>query len=228
MNRVAAGLAALLLAACGSSGTPTAAGTPGGDPGPREEEGMVSEVVEFQTSDGATLHAQLSRHGELRARPLIVQFSPYGDTGRDLPDFGPAYNHVYVNVRGTGQSSGTWSAIGARDQQDIAEFLAWACHQPWSSGRIGLYGFSASAIAVYNSLHQQLECVEAAALMAGSADLYRDLLYPGGMFNLVPGAAVGFGVGLPLIAGGFTDFFQSGQLPLDAILSGAGFMGTIL
>jgi putative CocE/NonD family hydrolase len=131
-------------------------------------------------------------------------------------------------VRGTGQSSGTWSAIGARDQQDLAEFLSWACRQPWSNGRIGLYGFSASAIAVYNSLHLELECVEAAALMAGTADLYRDLLYPGGMFNLVPGAAVGFGVGLPLIAGGFLDFFQSGQLPLGAIASGVGFLGTIL
>ncbi|HSW15262.1 MAG TPA: CocE/NonD family hydrolase, partial [Solimonas sp.] len=68
----------------------------------------------------------------------------------------------------------------------------------------------------------------AATLMAGSADLYRDLLYPGGMFNLVPGAVVAFGAGLPLIAAGFIDFFSSGRLPIDAILSGTGFMGTIL
>lgn len=229
MKRLGLSLAALLLAACGASDpTSTATPGPGTDAEPREDLPPVTEAVEFETSDGARLHAQLSYHGKLKARPLIVQFSPYGDIGRDLPDFGAAYNHVYVNVRGTGSSSGTWSAIGHRDQQDVAEFLAWACHQPWSSGRIGLYGFSASAIAVYNSLHLPLECVEAAALMAGTADLYRDLLYPGGMFNLVPGAVVAFGAGLPLIAAGFIDFFTTGQLPIDAIFSGTGFLGTIL
>ncbi len=228
MRRAALLLAALLLSACGASSDPMAPGAGPDTPVPGEDAPKVSEIVSFQTSDGAELHVMLTGYGDLRARPVIVQFSPYGDIGRDLPDFGPAYNYAYVNVRGTGQSSGVWSAIGVRDQQDLAEFLGWACGQPWSSGRLGLYGFSASAIAVYNSMHQKLECVQAAALMAGSADLYRDLLYPGGMFNLVPGAAVGLGVGLPLVAGGFVDFFQSGQLPMDAIFSGVGFLGTIL
>jgi predicted acyl esterase len=219
-------LSALLLAACSGSSDPMGHGAVGPEPG--EDAPKVTEIVNFETSDGAELHVMLTGYGDLRARPVIVQFSPYGDLGRDLPDFGPAYNYAYVNVRGTGQSTGVWSAIGLRDQQDIAEFLTWACDQSWSSGRLGLYGFSASAIAVYNSLHQKLDCVQAAALMAGSADLYRDLLYPGGMFNLVPGAVVAFGAGLPLIAGGFIDFFSTGQLPLDAIFSGVGFLGTIL
>ncbi|AXQ30336.1 CocE/NonD family hydrolase [Solimonas sp. K1W22B-7] len=230
MKRAGLLLAALLLSACGGASDPMAQAPqgPGPDPDPREAPPPATEAVEFEASDGARLHAQLTYHGELKARPLIVQFSPYGDIGRDLPDFGAGYNHVYVNVRGTGSSTGTWSAIGARDQQDVAEFVAWACHQPWSNGHIGLYGFSASAIAVYNSMHLKLECVDAAALMAGTADLYRDLLYPGGMFNLVPGAVVAFGAGLPLIAAGFIDFFTSGQLPIDAIFSGTGFLGTIL
>src|SRR5207247_675594 len=73
-------------------------------------------------------------------------------------------------------------------------------HQPWSNGHIGLYGFSASAIAVYNSMHLPLACVDAAALMAGTNELYRDLLYPGGIPNVVPELVVGFGVGLPILA----------------------------
>ena len=63
--------------------------------------------------------------------------------GSDVPDFGPDYHHVFVHARGTGNSTGSWSAVGPRDQQDVAEFVAWACEQPWSNGRIGLYGFSA-------------------------------------------------------------------------------------
>jgi predicted acyl esterase len=222
-NRALLGALLLALGACTESQAPDSAALP--TPPPDAE--TVTETVVFAASDGAELVAQVRGVEPLQPRPLIVEFSPYG-IGSNVPDFGPDYNHVFVNVRGTGQSSGVWSAIGPRDQQDIAEFLAWACTQPWSNGRIGLYGFSASAIAVYNSLHQELACVQAAALMAGTADLYRDLLYPGGMFNLVPGAAVSLGVGLPLIGVGFIDFFTSGELPLDAIFSGAGFLGTIL
>jgi len=68
--------------------------------------------------------------------------------------------------------------------------VGWACHQPWSDGRIGLYGFSASAIAVYNAMHLSLPCVKGVALMAGTVDLYRDLLYIGGIPAAVPGAYV--------------------------------------
>ena len=121
-------------------------------------------------------------------------------------------------------STGVWSAVGPRDQQDVAEFLEWACTQPWSNGQIGLYGFSASAIAVYNSMHLPLACVKAAALMAGTNDLYRDLLYPGGIPNIVPGFVVGFGVGLPILAAS-PQRFQEGQSPLEPLAAGIGILG---
>lgn len=175
-------------------------GAPLGAPsGPPPNTSVSREALRFDTEDGETLFAQLRRVGPPEPKPVIVEFSPYG-MGSDVPDFGPDYHHVFVHARGTGNSTGSWSAVGPRDQQDVAEFVAWACEQPWSNGRIGLYGFSASAIAVYNALHLPLACVEAAALMAGTADLYRDLLYPGGMPNLVPAVAVGLGVGGPLLA----------------------------
>ncbi len=212
------------------AGQDNAAASPpqGEDSDNGETQQPVEETHEFLTSDGVALHFTVQGSEEIKPRPAIIQFSPYGDIGRDLPDFGPEYNHVYVNVRGTGQSNGTWSAIGPRDQQDISEFLTWACEQPWSDGHFGLYGFSASAIAVYNAMHLPMPCVEAAGLLAGTNDLYRDLLYPGGMFNLAPGAAVSLGVGAPIIAGGFLDLFLAAQPPVDPILSGLGFMGTIL
>ena len=40
--------------------------------------------------------------------------------------------------------------------------------QPWSDGRLGLNGFSASAITIYNSLHLRLPCVKAAVLKSGT------------------------------------------------------------
>lgn len=219
--------AAVALTACGDD---KAVPSPAISAGPDAYTGeIVSEVFMFSASDGARLRVTVRGDGELRPRPLIVEFSPYG-LGGDIPDFGAAYNHVRVEARGTGQSSGVWTAIGARDQQDVAEVLAWACEQPWSNGHTGLYGFSASAIAVYNSLHLPLACVDAATLMAGTNDLYRDLLYPGGTMNLVPGAAVGFGVGLPVIVGGMLTLLQEGDFAggLSSVFSGVGFLGTVV
>ncbi|MFN7151148.1 MAG: CocE/NonD family hydrolase, partial [Microthrixaceae bacterium] len=57
-------------------------------------------------------------------------------------------------------------------------------------GALALAGFSASAIMVFNSLHQELPCVKAAVLRSGTFELYRDLLVPGGVPNSVPGLAV--------------------------------------
>lgn len=199
-------LALPLLACTGASAPP---GAPAAAP---------AVAAKFQASDGAELHYVLMGD-ENAAKPLIVEFSPYGGAG--IPDFGPAYNHVFVHARGTGNSTGVWSAVGPRDQQDVAEFLEWACVQPWSNGHIGLYGFSASAIAVYNALHLPLACVDAAALMAGTNDLYRDLLYPGGIPNTVPEFVVGIGVGVPLLLSS-PERFRAGQSPLEGMQAGLG------
>ncbi len=196
--RLASLLAVSLFCACKGSGGNSLRATEGEPEPPPADTPVVTQTAKFAASDGAQLHVVLRGTDELSPKPLIVEFSPYGGAS-GVPDFGPAYNYAYVHARGTGSSTGVWGAVGSRDQQDVAEFLEWACQQPWSNGHIGLYGFSASAIAVYNSLHLPLACVDAAALMAGTNDLYRDLLYPGGMLNIAPAVVVGFGVGLPIL-----------------------------
>jgi uncharacterized protein len=150
---------------------------------------MVTRDVSFTASDGVRLHAVLGAEGTIAPRPTIVEFSPYAP-GCCASIAGPAYNYVQVHARGTGESDGRWTATGPRDQADVAEFLGWACHQPWSDGNLALYGFSASAIVAYNAMDLELPCLRTAVLMAGTADLYRDLLYIGGIPNFGPGAVV--------------------------------------
>src|SRR2546421_6611164 len=137
-----------------------------------------------------------------RARPVIVEFSPYGP-GTGTTSDGPAYNYLLVQIRGTGDSDGRFDALGARTQQDVVDSLRWACHQSWSDRRLGLNGFSASAITVYNSLHLKLPCVRTAVLRSGTFELYRDLLWPGGVSNSIPGAGVLALIGAPAAAEGF-------------------------
>jgi predicted acyl esterase len=127
--------------------------------------------------------------------------SPYGDSAA-VPEVSDAYNRLEVHVRGTGESDGSFDALGPRTQQDLAEVLGWACRQPWTNGRLGLWGFSASAIVAYNAMHLELPCVEAAVLGAGTHELYRDLLYPGGIPNLAPGLVVIGAIGGSTLAAG--------------------------
>ncbi len=117
----------------------------------------------FTTSDGVQLQTTLTTGDPAAQRPTIVELTPYGRPGASFTP-GPAYNHVLVQARGTGDSGGRFDAFGPRMQRDLAEVLGWVCQKPWSNGRLGLSGFSASAIAVYNSLHLDLPCVEAAVL----------------------------------------------------------------
>jgi len=161
---------------------------------------LVTKDVWFTADDGVTLHATLGGDGSFAQRPLIVEDTPYGLTNGVNPFAGSAYNYISLQWRGTGQSAGALTATGSRDQKDLAEFLGWACGQPWSNGSIGLYGFSASAIVAYNSMHRHLPCVKAAALMSGTVDLYRDLLWIGGIQNSAPGLYVEGGIFGPWLA----------------------------
>jgi uncharacterized protein len=161
---------------------------------PPSEGPFVSHDERFQASDGVELMVRVGGRGplvdgHLPARPVIIELSPYGP-GCCPEHGGPAYNHVQVHLRGTGASGGTFDSLGPRAQQDLAEVLDWACTQPWSDGRLGLWGFSASAIVVYNSLHQELPCLRTAVLGSGTYELYRDLLYPGGIPNALPALGV--------------------------------------
>ena len=156
---------------------------------------FVTENLSFRASDGTELHAEVGGTGSLTARPVIVEDSPYAPAVSTLAWVGSAFNVVELQWRGTGVSGGSLDAAGPEDQSDLSQFLGWACGQPWSNGRLGLYGFSASAIVVYNALHLPLPCVKAAALMAGTTDLYRDLLDIGGIPNITAGVYVEAAIG---------------------------------
>ncbi|HVT21547.1 MAG TPA: CocE/NonD family hydrolase, partial [Mycobacteriales bacterium] len=164
---------------------------------------FVQKALSFRAPDGTVLHASVGGFGSLEPRPVIVEDSPYSPDVSTLSWLGASYNYVELQWRGTGLSSGRLSTTGPADQHDLSAFLGWACRQQWSSGELGYYGFSASAIVAYNTMHLPMPCVKAAALMAGSVDLYRDLLDIGGIPNLAAGAYVEAAIGAPtLLASG--------------------------
>lgn len=173
-------------------------------PPARGQDGALQQRDRVEMSDGVPLEVKLgglAHDGALPPRPTIIEFTPYAPGDCPLR-YGDAYNYLCVHVRGTGASSGAFDKLGPAAQRDVVDTLRWACDQPWSDGRLGLSGFSASAIVLYNSLHLELPCVRTAVLGSGTYELYRDLLYPGGMPNMVPALGVLGLISAPMVPAG--------------------------
>ena len=123
----------------------------------------------IDTPDGERLHVDVMRPVGLTdadKTPVILVVSPYlgvaaagsGNTSAtpgpnsrffDFYDgarvFERGYSVVQVSLRGTGGSSGCLDILGPGEQTDVATAVRWAATQPWSTGRVGMYGKSYDA-----------------------------------------------------------------------------------
>ncbi len=88
---------------------------------------------------------------------------------------------VVADARGTGASFGARAMeLGPREIADYGELIDWVAAQPWSNGRVGVYGTSyegqaAELVAALGNPH-----VVAVAALFSPGDPYRELFYPGG------------------------------------------------
>lgn len=117
------------------------------------------------TPDGESLHLDILRPKGLPAdakTPVIAVISPYlghasdgtGQTGEPGPSnrfndfiegarlFERGWTVVLADLRGTGGSSGCLDILGPGEQTDIVTVVEWAASQPWSTGRVAMYGKS--------------------------------------------------------------------------------------
>lgn len=94
------------------------------------------------------------------------------------------YAVVWVDVRGTGASTGIWSMPWARDEiKDGGEVVDWIIRQPWSNGKVGAMGNSYggnSAMLITVPNHPALKAVIPRHY---EFDEYTDVPFPGGIFN---------------------------------------------
>lgn len=123
--------------------------------------------------------------------PTLLNFTRYwrataGSQPGDLQRFIGIHGYalVFVDVRGTGASFGTWAAPFSRDEvTDAGEIVNWIVAQPWSDGKVGAFGSSyggnsAQLLAVPNH-----PAVKAVIPRQFDFDLYNDAAFPGGIFN---------------------------------------------
>lgn len=107
------------------------------------------------------------------------------DDSRQLTDiFNGEYVTVHASVRGTGCSSGEFDIFSPRSALDGKEIIDnWIPNQPWSNGDVGLVGHSYGGITGFQIAETQPTHLRAASLSGLIDDVYRALVYPGGVSN---------------------------------------------
>jgi uncharacterized protein len=90
------------------------------------------------------------------------------------------YTFVMVDLRGFGGSSGCLDWAGPGEQADVSSAVRWASSQPWSTGRVGMYGKSYDAVTGLIGEAQQPAGLSAIVSQEPVYDLYR-YLYTNGV-----------------------------------------------
>ena len=91
---------------------------------------------------GLSEYGPTDRFVDMFTGPVARDGSVLGYDGRGSSIFDEGYAVIQVSTRGTGGSSGCLDILGPGEQLDTVTAVEWAASQPWSNGRVGLYGKS--------------------------------------------------------------------------------------
>src|SRR4051794_2293668 len=140
--------------------------------------------------DGTVLRADVYRPAE-GAHPALLMRTPYS---KDVP-FGlmvvlnyiraaeAGYAVVVQDVRGRFRSEGEFVPF-VNEADDGYDSVEWAAVQPWSTGRVGMFGSSYMAATQLQAATTAPPHLFAIAPMEGSADYFDGRSYKGGAFEL--------------------------------------------
>ncbi len=138
--------------------------------------------------DGVILRANVFRPPSSGRFPTILLRTPYNKGDGITPNFTAFVDHGYAvvvqDVRGRYASGGHFEPI----DQEIADgddTLNWIARQPWSDGRVGMYGGSYLGIAQWKAALSDNPHLKAIFPYVSGDDDYRDRFYsPGGAMKL--------------------------------------------
>lgn len=135
--------------------------------------------------DGTQLHYTLTLPKAEGRFPVVLQYDPYAAGATSDPTWNDSgYAMLGVNFRGTGCSNGRFDP-GRGDVwgRDGAAVIDWAARQPWSDGNLAMLGYSFTGTSQLATAAYAGPALK--AIMPGNVfpDMYRDLVYPGGIYN---------------------------------------------
>lgn len=162
--------------------------------------GVRFESIFLKQPDGVLLHALLYFPANLRSGPKVPALLSSDPYRREPTSPAAGVQHLmarngfvdaYLGVRGSGTSEGIPTDEYAVDEnEDTARFIDWLSKQPWSNGKVGMYGRSYSAFnSVWVAAALKPPALKAIFVLAGTHNRYTDdIHYPGGTMVMVNNA----------------------------------------
>jgi predicted acyl esterase len=143
--------------------------------------------------------------------PTIIEIDGYGGASDPNDPMGPVFGNgnyatVHMSLRGTGCSGGNFDLFDRRSSQDGYEVIEWIAAQTWSNGKVAIWGHSYSGLTGWLVASTQPPHLVAMSVSGLIDDLYKGIVYMGGVSNL----------GFPLVwTGGYrpASEYSSGVLP---------------
>jgi uncharacterized protein len=158
--------------------------------------GTVQEQGYIPMADGAKLAYTVELPGSPGRFPVALAYAGYcegsdaqcNDATNASALLAAGYAVLGVNIRGTGCSTGTFDPFTAQEWRDGAAAVEWAARQPWSTGRVGMFGDSFPGITQLGVAGVRPPHLDAIAPFQVTTDLYRDVADPGGITDTGFGA----------------------------------------
>ena len=165
---------------------------------PAGYEGIVCEEVQVEMRDGVTLTTWVYRpEGDVDAKyPVIVVRNVYGQRQKvgcyqgerreryHLTFAQNGYVAIEQATRGTYTSGGDRYRLARFERVDGYDTIEWAAKQPWSTGAVGLVGFSGLGITALQGTVAAPPSLKAAIVGVTAQDYFREWVYVNGVFHL--------------------------------------------
>ena len=144
----------------------------------------IDRNASVRTTDGATLAALVIRPRTAAPLPTLLQFTIYANDDWAWADAKKMASRGYASVvayaRGKGRSNDAIVPY-LHDGADAATVVDWIAAQPWSDGRVGMYGGSYSGFTQWAALKHTPKALKAIATSATTAPGI-DVPMEGGVF----------------------------------------------
>jgi len=150
---------------------------------------MIEERgVRMAMRDGPVLVADVFRPDTDARRPVLVGRTPYGRANASSPDgtarlVDAGFAVVVQDCRGWHDSGGEWR-YARSEVLDGYDTVEWAAAQPWSNGRVGMFGASYMANCQWMAAIARPPHLEAIAPECCPADYWSASFEAGGPFRL--------------------------------------------